>query len=515
MQIAIYARYSSEMQSPTSVDDQIALCKKLIADQFGPSTITPYSDSAISGATMERPGMQALLAAVKKKQVDLVVAEGLDRLSRSMKDIAAIHETLTNYRVKIYTAHEGIVSELHVGLKGTMNALFLKDLKDKTRRGMTARIEAGYAIHPPAYGYRVKREYDPKGLPIPGLREIDPEQADVVRWIYEQYLSGQSCPKIAGELNERGIPSPLGGLWQRYTLRSSGEGRVHHGILSNEIYRGVLIHNRSRVIFDPSTGAKRAIGNPVSEWVYVDMPELRIIDDDLWQAVQERLKQRQKKQKKPRCEYRPNIRQLTNFIYCGVCGGQKHVAHQTRYVCANNRYSKACNNARGVREEIIREDVFAHLYRRVRDKKHPFKSAFEAAFVEKTRIKNEHSEQEKALLTKIDRLMQCIEDGIDVEHSTQRVLALQDELKAVRAALACHTVPDFPDEDEIQGQLWKSLKNLEDKKGREHVDVVRQMLKHLVEKVVLTPIEGKPKGEKITVHLREDGWLDYWMSLQS
>ena len=276
LRIAIYARYSSDAQSASSVEDQISLCRKVIADQFGAATITAYADAAISGATMLRPGMQTLLAAVKKKRVDLVVTEGLDRLSRSMKDIATIHEILVSYKVKIYTSHEGWINELHIGFKGTMNAIFLKDLREKTKRGMTARIEAGYAIHPPAYGYRIKREYDEKGMPISGLREIDPEQASIVRWIYEQYVSGKSCPQIAGELNEHGIPSPSGGLWRRYTLRSSGEGKIFHGILSNEIYRGVLVHNRSNIVFDPLTGAKRAVAHPRSEWVRVEMPEMRL-----------------------------------------------------------------------------------------------------------------------------------------------------------------------------------------------------------------------------------------------
>lgn len=514
MQIAIYARYSSDAQNPTSVEDQIALCKKLIADQFGPAIIASYSDSAISGATMQRPGILALLAAVKKKQVDLVVAEGIDRLSRSMKDIATIHETLTNYGVKIYTAHEGLVNELHIGFKGTMNALYLKDLREKTKRGMTARIEAGYILNNLAYGYKIKREYDKKGNLIKGLREINPEEAVVVRRIFEDFVAGKSCTQIASDLNSEGIPSPTGKKWVRYALRSQGEGRVHHGILSNEIYRGLFVYNKTRVVFDPVTGVKRAIANPESERIKLDVPELRIIDDNLWNAVQHRFKEHGKKQKKPPREYRSNARQLTNLVFCGVCGGAKHIASKNRYVCATARYSKGCRNARGTPDEIIRGEVFAHLYRRVRNKHYPFKHEFERVFAEKIRVRNEQSEQEKDILKKIDRLMQCVEDGIDVEHSTQRVLALQDELKAVRAALACHTVPNFPDEDEIQGQLWKALKKLESSTGFEFRDTARKAFKYLVNKIVLTPIEGKPKGEKITVHLKEDGWLDYWLSLQ-
>ena len=129
--IGIYARYSSDLQNPSSVDDQVRLCRDLIADQFGGDhQVLVFKDAAISGATMERPGMARLLAAAKTGRIDLVIAEGLDRLSRSLKDIAAIHETLGYYGVTIWTAHEGQITELHVGLKGTMNALYLKDMRD-------------------------------------------------------------------------------------------------------------------------------------------------------------------------------------------------------------------------------------------------------------------------------------------------------------------------------------------------------------------------------------------------
>ncbi|WP_172822206.1 recombinase family protein, partial [Magnetospirillum moscoviense] len=174
---AIYARYSSDLQNPSSVDDQIALCRSAIQDHFpsiAAESALVFSDASITGSTMERPGLRRLVQAVEKRRVDLVVAEGLDRLSRSLKDVAGLYEKLSYHGVGIWTVHEGQISELHIGLKGTMNALVLRDLKARIKRGHRAKIAAGLAASSCAYGYRVVRGVvDAKGNNVNGIREID------------------------------------------------------------------------------------------------------------------------------------------------------------------------------------------------------------------------------------------------------------------------------------------------------------------------------------------------------
>ncbi len=70
-----------------------------------------------------------------QEKVDIVMAEALDRFSRDQEDTAGLFKRLTFAGVNIVTLAEGDITHLHVGLKGTMNALFLKDLADKTHRG--------------------------------------------------------------------------------------------------------------------------------------------------------------------------------------------------------------------------------------------------------------------------------------------------------------------------------------------------------------------------------------------
>jgi site-specific DNA recombinase len=79
--------------------------------------------------------------------------------------------------VRLVTLAEGEISELHVGLKGTMNALFLKDLAQKTRRGQRGRVEAGKIPGGNSYGYRIIRRLLDNGSVSTGEQEIKPEEA--------------------------------------------------------------------------------------------------------------------------------------------------------------------------------------------------------------------------------------------------------------------------------------------------------------------------------------------------
>jgi site-specific DNA recombinase len=135
----IYARYSSDNQRDASIEDQVRQCRARI-DHEGWQRGEVYSDHAISGATTLRPGYQKMLEDARAGRFEVLVAEALDRLSRDQENIAGLFKQLSFANVRLITLSEGEIGELHVGLKGTMNALFLKDLAHKTRRGLEGRI---------------------------------------------------------------------------------------------------------------------------------------------------------------------------------------------------------------------------------------------------------------------------------------------------------------------------------------------------------------------------------------
>ena len=142
MRAVIYARYSSDLQRDASIEDQVRLCRERI-EKEGWRLVATYTDHAVSGATRLRPGYQKLLEDARAGDFDVVVAEALDRMSRDQEDVAALYRQLGFADVRLVTLTEGDISELHVGLKGTMNALFLKDLANKVRRGLRAKTPSG------------------------------------------------------------------------------------------------------------------------------------------------------------------------------------------------------------------------------------------------------------------------------------------------------------------------------------------------------------------------------------
>ena len=200
MRAVIYARYSSDLQSASSIDDQVRVCRERI-QRDGHQLVSVYTDRAASGATLMRPGIQALMQDIR--DFDLVYAEALDRISRDQEDVAGVFKRLRYAEVSITTLAEGEISELHVGLKGTMNALFLKDLAAKTRRGLRGRVEAGRSGGGNAYGYDVIHAPRGDGTVDAGKRQINLAEAEVVRRIFRAYSDGNSPRKIASNTEPR------------------------------------------------------------------------------------------------------------------------------------------------------------------------------------------------------------------------------------------------------------------------------------------------------------------------
>ncbi len=132
------------------------------------------------------------------------MAEALDRLSRDQEDVAALYKRVRFAGITLVTLAEGEVSALHVGLKGTMNALFLKDLAQKTWRGREGRARAGRSAGGICFGYDVVRQLDARGEPVRGERAINEREAGIIRRAFRAFAEGQSPP-------HHGPPAQCGG----------------------------------------------------------------------------------------------------------------------------------------------------------------------------------------------------------------------------------------------------------------------------------------------------------------
>ncbi|TPL02169.1 recombinase family protein [Mesorhizobium sp. B2-4-16] len=307
---AIYARFSTNLQSDRSIDDQAALCRAH-AIQNGYELAKVYSDAAKSGASMHnRDGIRDLMADAMMGQFEVVIVEALDRLSRDMEDLAGISKRLKFLDIDLVGVHDGKASTVTVGLRGLVGQLFREDNAHKVRRGLAGRVAQGLSGGGQAYGYRP----DPLNK---GKMIIVDDEAEVIRRVFREYADGLSPRQIAYGLNKDRIAPPRDGArWNASTI--VGSAKRANGILHNSLYVGVRVWNRVTMIKDPDTGRRVSRPNPESEWKRVDVPELRIVPQDLWEVAQGA--RREHITAEAASKMRRPKRLLSGLLKCGACG---------------------------------------------------------------------------------------------------------------------------------------------------------------------------------------------------
>jgi DNA invertase Pin-like site-specific DNA recombinase len=510
--VALYARYSSDNQSVASIEDQFRICREhAVREQW--KVVGTYHDAAISGASVIlRPGVQTLLQDAQRGKFEMVLAEALDRVSRDQADVATLFKHLRFAGVQIVTLSEGEISELHVGLKGTMNALFLKDLAAKTHRGIRGRVEKGKSGGGLCYGYDVVKHTAADGEPIRGERTIDQTEAEIIRRVLRAFAAGISPRAIARRLNDEGIPGPDGARWTDSTLR--GHAARGTGLINNELYIGKLVWNRLRYIKDPATGKRVSRINPREKWITTEVPELRIVDDDLWQAAKARQGElamkyanvitatRAAQANRLNSTHRP--RSLLSGLLvcgcCGCCGGPYALRGQDRYACSNHVMNGSCTNSRS----ITRTALEARMLEGLRARLMVPEIAAEAirAYAEETNRLNRERRSSgdtdrKAFADaekKLKEIVTAIEDGGYSRPLMMRLRELeakQDELTE-RLSRAPVDIPDI--HPNVAGVYRRKVERLaEALQHPQERDEAAEAIRALIERITLTP--GPKRGE--------------------
>jgi DNA invertase Pin-like site-specific DNA recombinase len=294
---AIYARYSSDLQRDTSIEDQIRVARRYAHEQgltIDDSQI--YTDAGISGASIHgRPGLQALLASAGRtpRPFDVVLVDDSSRVARDIADAIRFLQNLTFLGARVVYISQHIDSaqesaETLVAVHGVVDSLYLKELAKKVRRGLEGQQARGFATGGKTFGYRTVPVVDPSGRRDPatggpallGHRvEIDEGEALTVQRIFEWYAAGDGYSVIVGRLNRQGPPASRGGRWHLGAVKR---------ILTNERYLGRHILGQVSVERRPGTKQKLARRVPRDRWKVQERPELRIVSDDLWASVRRR-----------------------------------------------------------------------------------------------------------------------------------------------------------------------------------------------------------------------------------
>ncbi len=403
--------------------------------------------------------------------------------------------------IRIVTLAEGEISELHVGLKGTMNALFLRDLAAKTHRGMRGRVAAGRSAGGICYGYRVRRESDARGEPIRGGRDIEPIEAGVVRLIFAMFAAGASPNAIAKKLNGEAITGPGGRPWGDSTIR--GHAGRKTGILRNELYAGHLVWNRLRYVKDPQSGKRLSRLNPADQWITEEVPELRIVEPELWHTVQQKLEELAASPRSVASrigrfwEQRRAQHLLSGLVRCGCCGSRSQPMGRDYIRCSSAHRNGTCSNRVSIRRGVLESYVLDALQQQLMAPEivEEFVREFHA---ELNRARSERGEERAAAARKLDQidrqidaLVSAIAEGIKSTSVAAKLATLEVEREAHSALLGQEPEQPVRMHPNLASLYRKKVESLRDALTNEETRTeALGILRSLIEAVVIYPIEG-------------------------
>ncbi|WP_242665548.1 recombinase family protein [Limimaricola soesokkakensis] len=439
-----------------SIPDQIRLCQRF-ARQRGWEVVREYSDEQQTSASNWRPDYQAMIADLHNGGFDILLAESIDRVTRDLEDNAYLYKHTKHLGVTIHTLGEGEMDAMKMTFRGLMGALFLEDLKNKTRRGLIGRVHNGRSAGGRSYGYRPALTPDGER----GALDIVEDEAAVIRRIFREFAAGVSPLKIAAGLNRDGIPSPSAeskrgssGHWKQNTI--NGNRSRGTGILNNDLYAGRRVWNRLRYSLDPVTRKRVSRLQPEDQWERADVPALRIVDQDLWEAVksrQDNLTRRKGSDTAPKDRNSLSASQalrrrkylLSGLLECGICGGKLTIAGsgpKKRYYCANAKEKgpAICSGMPGLLQHHAEQTVLSSLqdelmqdeaFQRFRTEFEKHMAASASSGQEELKLRDKHIREKE----KVHRnLVKAVEQGDYSRVIIARLEVVDAELQTMRAS---------------------------------------------------------------------------------
>ncbi len=519
----IYTRYSSENQKETSIEDQLRGCKQY-SDRQGWTIQKEYVDKETTGKFDDRPDFNIMKNDAKNGRFDTLIVYDLSRLSRSSSTVSLVEE-FNYYGVRLIAITDGIDSarpgsNLQVGVKAIMNNQFLDQMAKNVHRGLSGKATKGHNAGGKSYGYNHVPHFSETKVDIYGQAELeyvtrvpDEEQANWVRQIFNWAAEGRSYHWIAGELNRLGVKTVRGGAWATCTI-CGATNNPHSGILNNPLYLGKYIWNRTETISNPVTNQTKSRWRPESDWIVKDMPELRLISDEIWQAVKTRQAARKKNTKeKQDSTSNPNDRTgpTPKFLFSGIlkcekCGGVFITIAPGKYGCSNAHRRGTCD----VKIKLNRDEVESALTHSL--KEDLFKPESVAVFREEAAklLKERKSNYEptirniktkaKEVGVKINNIIAFVEKGDATDSILERLKILEQEKAKLEEQLSQQTnyiqeiEPFMPRAVDRYKLLVTDLPN--SVKG--HVEPAREKLTKLL-------------GETVMMRRREHGgWEGYY-----
>jgi len=387
---AVYCRYSDDNSNATSLDDQLsqAMQKAASEKRFIPWEYC-FADASVTGRTQLRRGYvlaKEALHRFRESALDTLYIDDFSRASRAAIETYRLARLMEVLKLRLIGVSDGFVlgteaAHILIMAAAMFNEWFITQLRKKVLRGMKGAAKRGTSLGMVVFGYKLVDKLDENGNPIINAKDktvkvpvIDEEHRhDVIRaakWITKDHLPYKEVARRFNAAKVKGSASWTGSHISK--------------LMANPMYAGTCIYNRTSTIWDKETGEFSREPNPESEWIVRDAPELRIIDEDLWERLRARADEVASKAPRtgkkldrngktmPECMindlYPTTI--VDGVLFCSSCGREMRLIHSDgkhkQLACPNgSNHVNSCELHSSKSLNQITAGLFAYINRHV------------------------------------------------------------------------------------------------------------------------------------------------------
>lgn len=526
--IAIYSRKSKFTGKGESIGNQVELCKEYInthIENISPDNIIVYEDEGFSGGNLNRPAFKKMIEAAKKRQFKAIIVYRLDRISRNVSDFSGLIEELSRLDIDFISIKEQFDTGTPMGrammyIASVFSQLERETIAERIRDNMRELAKTGRWLGgttPTGYASDAVKSVTIDGKAKKSCKlKLIPEEADIVKTIFDLYEETDSQTITEAELMKRGIKTKNDRYFTRFSIKNILQNPVYV-IADQDTYdyfvkvdadlfadkddfdgvHGIMAYNRTN-----QEKGKTTEYLPPDKWIVSVGLHPGIIPGKVWVKVQKSLERNKSKSyRKPRS----NESLLTGLIYCS-CGNRMYPKLSNRktadgkpiftYVCKMKERSKRsiCNskNANGntldmaIVEQIKMLDDDHGTFIEQLEQSRKFYTGNRTDYEERlTAMKQQKAETEKKIESLVDSLTE-LGDSTAKSHITKRIEQLNFECVEIDARIqelegltSQHTLSDI--EFDVMRQLLSVFKNSIDKMT---IEQKRTAVRTLVRKVV-------------------------------
>ena len=507
LNVAYYARVSTEkVEQQASIKHQEEHFEELIHSNNRWKFAGSYIDDGISGIHADkREEFQRMLRDAKLGKIDMIITKEISRFARNTLDSIQYTRELLSYGVCVWFQNDGINtidddSEFRLTIMAGVAQDEIRKLSSRVKFGHAQSIKNGVVLGHRMYGYSNNQ----------GKLELIPEEADMVRMIFQDYASGISTPRIEKKLWDMGYRSFKGGKINRDVIKN---------IIRNPKYKGYYCGGKVKVV-DMFTKKQEFL--PQSEWIMFKDDGSRvpqIIDETTWEKANAYLRERGEAIKSRRTSFK-NENIFTGKLFCANDGApywmKQHYIRgkeDVRWVCSYKIKNGAAScDSFGLAESELKE-VIAELINKSSEN---IDSILEEYFeILQSSIKNipDNKNEISRLEKQIDLLKQkrekILEYNLDGKISDDEFISRNKEYVKQIKQIESHIleIQNTKSPEPVEIQLSAIKEQLEKFKGVTPQDINRQIVNELFEKITVEPLAVT--CATLTFQLRS-GSLEKW-----